>query len=612
MKNKVIIIILLLIILGFVSYSLYLVHQEHNFISSPEQKVIIAYNNTYLKKAGFILDAYKSVFEEEGIPWEAVEISRLTTTPAKKLAQTKPAIIFPDGLLQSMPDATRTWAKEYLASEGSIAVIYDAGIKTPKGHYREKALLSDIVGVNYIAYSKFKENAYTKGRIEFKSKEKADFFQMPPGKTDDNNILSGYIYGNLQYSVARTELIQPMSEENIFAEAVTAEGERYQAIAIKKYGRGNVLYVNLPLGYLKAFSDDLPLRAILRTFLFQVVGIPHLINTENGIGGLTINWHIDSNIEWANIPEAIKGKIFDKELRYSIHITTGNFRDQEGDGLGFDACGKGREFTQMLRPYGRIGSHGGWAHNWFAENLEKNKFSAEEIELYINKNKTCLESITGYSLLEYSAPDGVHPQPATTKILEKLGFNSYYYTGDSGSSPNRTFSNSLMVSSNILAFPVMTYEQYASLYEMKEGGIEENKVQKWLFGLLDYATANRTTRLFYLHLHDVDDYPESINKFLQYAKKLQAEGKLQIEPMSVFADFLKRFLKTDFSFRKDKDGLSIILENTDGLKGITVAVPRKKYLSMVNSGIIVTEDNDYYYLTINDDVQEKTIIVNSI
>jgi len=610
--KKTVIFILLFITLGYTCYSLYLVYKEHDLTGSTDQKVIIAYNNAYLKKAGFILEAYKSVLEEEGVPWEAVEIYRLTTSSAKILARTKPVIIFPDGLLQSMPDAIRTWAKEYLHNAGSIAVIYDAGVRTPKGLYRERALLSDIVGVNYITYSQFKENAYTKGRLAFNSKESADFFQIPPGKTDDNNILSGYIYGNLQYPFARSEDIRSLSEEDIFARVVSGKGEKYPAIILKKFGKGNVLFVNLPLGYLKTYSDDLPLRAILRTLLFRVVGIPHIMNTSNGIGGLTINWHIDSNIEWTNIPKAIESNVLDKDLRYSLHITAGDSRDQEGDGLGFDVCGKGQEFAEMLLPYGRIGSHGGWAHNWFANNLENNKFSTEDIEFYINKNKTCLESITGYPILEYSAPNGVHPQPQTTEILEKLGFNSYYYTGDSGSAPNRTFINSLMVSSRVLAFPVITYKQYASLYEMKASGAKEDEVRKWLFESVDYVTDNRTTRLFYSHIHDVDDYPDAINNFLQYAKKMRAAGKLQIEPMSVFADFIQKFLKTDFSFRENNDGLTIILKNMDGLKGITVAVPHHKYLPKMQTDLMVTEDKDYYYLTVNDDVKEKTIIVARI
>jgi hypothetical protein len=609
---KKIMITLLFIILTIISYSLYLVYQEYSLVYSSVQKVVIAYNKVYMKKNGFILNAYQSVFEEEGIPWKAVEISSLTTTSAKKLAKTKPVVIFPDGLLQSMPDTTLTWVKEYLDNGGSVAIIYDPGVKTPKGYFRDQAVLADIVGLNYITYKQNKEKAYSKGFIKFNSKEKSTFFQMPPGKVDEDGFLSGYIYGHLQYSFARTELTQAIPEENIFARIVTPDGDEYPAFVIKRYGKGNVLYVNLPLGYLKGYSDDLPLRETLRTFLFQVVGIPHLMNTENGLGSLVINWHIDSNIEYPKIPDAIKNNILNKSLRCSIHITAGDFRDQAGDGFGFDACGRGKESTKMLLSYGAIGSHGGWAHNWFADNLNKNALSPEKIEYYIRKNKTCLEGIAGYPLLEYSAPEGVHPQPETTLILQNLGFNSYYYTGDNGSAPNRTFIYGRMVSPEVIAFPVISLNQNASLYEMKENGIEEDKVQKWLFDCIDYMINNHTTRLFYSHLHDVDNYPNTVQSFLKYAAQKQAEGKLKVAPMSEIAGFFKSFLMTEYSFRVEDGDLHISLKNSAGLKGITIAVPKNKYQAVKNIDIDLNQDSKYYFLTVNDDVKKKFINVNGL
>jgi len=35
-----------------------------------------------------------------------------------------------------------------------------------------------------------------------------------------------------------------------------------------------------------------------------------------------------------------------------------------------------------MNKYGIIGSHGGWAHNWFAKNLEEGKFTQKEILHY--------------------------------------------------------------------------------------------------------------------------------------------------------------------------------------------------------------------------------------
>jgi hypothetical protein len=608
--KKLIVTAAILIILAYCSYSLYHVYRDYDLTNSPDQKVLIVYNKPDLKNAAGVLNAYESVLTEEGVSWEAVEIARLITTNAKKMVGTKPAIIFPDGLLQSMPEEALKWIKEYLDNGGNVAVIYDAGVKERKGSFRGQALLADITGVNYITYDKVKEKAYTTGSLQFASQQALDYLQIPPGKADNALYLNGYLYGRLRYPVARNENMGSVSDNTVLASIVAENGEKYPAVVLNRYGRGNVFYVNLPLGHLKAYSDGLPLQTFLRAFLFQTVKVPHLVNTEKGIGGLVINWHIDSSIEWAQIPLAIKNKTLDTDLHSSIHITAGDFRDEKNDGLGFDACGKGRPSVFSLLPFGVIGSHGGWAHNWFADSIENGKLTKDGIGTYIGKNSGCLESVTGHPMLEYSAPVGVHPQPVTTTILESKGFNSYYYTGDSGSAPNRAFSNGVMVSPKVIAFPIMSYGKSASLYEMKEAGLAESEVQEWLFHIVDYVISNRTTRLFYSHLHDVNDYyPNAVRNFLQYAKQKQTEGKLSVEPMSVYAGFFQKFIRTKLSFGQGARGLSLSLKNDQGLNGITVAIPRNKYRIQENTGVDIVVDDTYYYLMVNEDVKEKTITV---
>jgi hypothetical protein len=48
-----------------------------------------------------------------------------------------------------------------------------------------------------------------------------------------------------------------------------------------------------------------------------------------------------------------------KGIKGSFHITAGDFRDKEGDNLGFDAQNKGRKYVELLKGFGEIGSHGG-------------------------------------------------------------------------------------------------------------------------------------------------------------------------------------------------------------------------------------------------------------
>jgi len=335
------------IIAAYIAYSIYLIYSENLPLKVDGYKVLIVYNKADQYKASYDIDAYQSVLTEEGVPWQSVEIFKLIKTPVEKTSKNIPAIIFPDRLLQHMPEESVEWIKNYLAQGGSVAVIYDPGVKKGrKGNmYRDRGLLSDVVGLNYITFNPYKEKSYTSGRIKFNTRSDADFFGIPPGKLTDSFVLSGYVYGEMKYPVARTHNTNVAGRGTVFAEALTTDGERYPAIMLNQYGQGNVLYANMPLGYLKAFSDDLPLRAFLRTFLFQIVKMPHLVNTYQGGGQLVINRHADSNGEWKNIPTVIKNKYLDKELRASIHITAGDFRDKIGDYYGFDACCGGRKYA---------------------------------------------------------------------------------------------------------------------------------------------------------------------------------------------------------------------------------------------------------------------------
>ncbi|MBI5042514.1 MAG: hypothetical protein HZC10_01490, partial [Nitrospirae bacterium] len=354
----------------------------------------------------YILKAYESLFEEEGVPYEKMSSTVLISLKVDEIVKSRPVIIFPDNVAQILLYDTKLWIKDYLQKGGNVAVIYDAGVKDKRGRYLKEAGLSDIVGVNYILYSKLLEDSYTIGNIKFKDSHNLDYFQFPIGKFEDGLLLSGYSYGVLEYPIARNEIKGIQNKKSIYAYAVAADGKQYPAIVLTDHGKGKALYVNMPLGYLKGQSDDLPMRAILRTFLFKVAKIPHLLNAPYGKGGLIVNWHIDSNADMEGTVFMLKNGYYRKDIEYSIHITAGDFKDRPGDNLGFDACGKGRALVQSLTNYGVIGSHGGWAHDWFANNLEANRLTKNDMIKYVNKNNICLENIIKKKVIEYSAPKG--------------------------------------------------------------------------------------------------------------------------------------------------------------------------------------------------------------
>jgi hypothetical protein len=597
-------------IISFVVFLLYqflLIQKGRSLIHEQEIKVVLVYAATSVKDYAHILKAYESVFEEEGITYDILNAHLLLSLEADEVAKYHPAIIFPDGAARHLPPEFESWTKNYCTSGGNVIVVYDPGTISVKKAFLKKAVFTQMTGINYITYDQKGEGAYTVGNIKFVDEKSSDFFEVPFGKTAEGLLLGGYAYGKLEYPIACNAYHAALSQDEVYAMAITKDGTMYPAIVLREYGKGKVLYVNLPLGHLKCFSDDLPLRAVLRTFLKKVVKIPHLHNTSYAKGGLVINWHIDANVDWASIDAMLEEGYLKKDIRYSIHITASDFRDEPGDGLGFDACGKGRPYLGLIKNYGVLGSHGGWGHNWFSMNIENGTFKKKEIYEYIKKNNECLESIVDYKLVEYAAPNGTHPQPVTTEVLEELGFVAYYYTGDTGSSPNRTFFNGQKISDDVIAFPILTFGKAASFYEMQRYGYSEDAVKDWLLKTTDYLVDNRTIRLIYSHPYDIPEYPDAIKSFLDYAYKKQQKGSLRIDTMTSFAGYLLKFLRTDYQFKSQDKDMIVSLKNPEGLNGVTMALPKKEYKKPHSPNLSVEEDEDYYYITITHSIREDVI-----
>jgi len=576
--------------------------------SEIEIKILLVDNSDRSPEMKYVLKAYESVLQEEGVPYQVVSPSFLLGQNVSEIAGKNPAIIFADGICQVLSLDLKFWLKEYLSDGGKVAMIYDAGSKNSNGVFNKNQLLADIIGIEYIPFDRSKGTPYTMGSVSFIDKAAADYFQIPPGKTDKENSLFAYGYGIAQYPLSGVQI--PKQDQNlaaIYAYGTTLNNHKVPVLISSKFRRGELLFVNLPLGYLKAHSDDLPLRVVLRTFLFKIVRLPHLANVPQGKGGLVINLHVDGSADLDLMPTLFKSGYFRRDILSSIHITAGDFRDVPGDSLGFDACGRGKSFIDSLAGYGVIGSHGGWGHNWFADSVEQQAFGRAKITKYVKQNNDCLSSLVGYSISEYSAPAGVHPQPLMAEILEELGIKYYYYTGDMGSAPNRTFYDGQSVSDNLIAFPPLFLENTAAFNEMRKACLDKKRVGQWLAELTEYVIDNKTIRLFYSHPYDLPDYAEEYKQFLKAAADAQLNNRLNILPMSYFGRFINRFLKTEYKFIKYGNTLIVRLNNPESLKDISVAIPSAEYLKPHIEDVDIYEDNEYYYCVIKSKKYEQDI-----
>ena len=606
--RKILIIILSSIcIISILNVARPILEENNRYKVENEMKILIVYNAKNVEEHPNILPTYKSVLEEEGVSHAEIDVYRLVSISPEAVLSKTSALILPDYVLERIPSAFGLWLKEYVDKGGCVSVIYNPGVKYQRGTYLDKAELSDLVGINYITETTEGEDPYTNGNVVFTSSENREFFEIPYGKTVDKVSISGYHYGKLIYPIAKNEFVQEIAEKNIYAYAVAEDQKKYPAIVLNNYGKGKVLYINLPLGALKGEADDLLMRAFLRTFLFKIVEIPHVMNVKNGIGGIAINWHVDSNIEHDNFPKMIACGLIRQSLPATFHITAGDFLDEPGDEAGFNIEGEiGENLAEIMTNYGEVGSHGGWAHNYFAKKIEDDIFHEAEVREYIEKNNTAVEKVTKNKVTSYSAPDGVFPQVYNTKILEDMDISSYYYTGDTGSGLNRTFYDGKMVSEKVLAFPVMPFGKYASLGEMeKDAKLNNDDIVYWYKSILDYAVQNRTVRLFYSHPYDIGSFIDGVEKCLDMTEELKAQNKLQVDTMTNYAKFFLRFLKTQYHFKKAVDGMDIDLSNVEGIDGITVAIPKKQYQKPEGLGFSLNEDEYYYYLVMEENNENK-------
>jgi hypothetical protein len=288
-----------------------------------------------------------------------------------------------------------------------------------------------------------------------------------------------------------------------------------------------------------------------------------------------VNIHIDSSIEYLGIPNMRKDRILRHGVPMEFDVTAGPDRDVPGDRLGFDACGRGKKYLEMLMPYGRIGSHGGWAHNKFAADIQAGRDSAAQVRALIDRNDRCLASVTGVPVRSFAAPVGVHPQPMMTNVLDSLGIVGYYYTGDTGAPVERPFFDGALVSSKSWAFPVMPLGNVASVGEMERDHISPAAVQTWMSATAEYAADQRGIYLLYSHSYDFlrRDYGVAVAHFVDRVEVLQRQGRLRTTNMVDAAAFMDRFVTTTSSFIRFAGGVHVHLENPRGLRSIAFAVP---------------------------------------
>jgi len=544
------------------------------------------------------LQAWRDAADELGFPLDTATASQFMRDGS--LARSS-ALILPDQLHRRMGDVLLQRLREQVRDGARLMLVHDAGTMDLDGQYlNDRARLSDLAGVDYAMYGELRTGMLRETTVAVPPAQ-VEALQIPPGKllrsasgqphtsdlpppaAGEALTLAGYVYGALRYTSFVTR-------GGYDGTRLMEAPDGSLVAGLRRSGAGRVLFVNLPLTQLKLRTDALPLHSLLRYFAQQVAGLPQLSAVPQGRGALVMNWHVDDRKALPAMARAAELGAF-QQGPYSIHFTVGPDVDEAGDGQGMDLLHNpdAQAWVQRLAQAGHeVGSHGGWIHNWFGSQVGKLE-PAVATEL-IERNAAALTAITGRPMREYSAPVGNHPAWLTPWLRER-GMRSYYFTGDTGMPPTRSYQDGAVPPREVWSFPVSSFGALASFEEVKAANAPEASVAAWLRDLDRFCADHRSVRLVYFHPFGLVMYPEALRQWLEDTRALIAQDRLAWMTMAQYADFANRRLQARWSL-DDAAGLPLgtglglggpgaqrlHAEHPASLAGLTWLLPRERYL----------------------------------
>lgn len=483
------------------------------------------------------------------------------------------AIVMPDSVHRRASSALINRLEHYVLSGGSLMLVFDAATLTPDGTFpRTRSRFSSLVGVDYGLYDRLRGQATVRNPIEGPS---STFLALdiPPGKavvSKRGETLSTYSYGQVSYAHFVTR--------GTFDGNVLLRGARQGSLVagVRSAGKGKVLFVNLPLGYLRSRSDGALLHGFLSYFNTDVARLPRLLPTPGGTGGMVLNWHVDSNASYAALEAIDRNTRLIDDGPFSIHLTAGPDTYVPGDKAGFNLVHDPRAMHWVRRFRGAghaIGSHGGWIHNVFGTQV--NEHNAARFSRYLDLNFMAVERATGSRVIEYSAPNGNQPQ-WVTNWLDAHGVNAYYFTGDTGMGPTHTYRDGRRSDRHTWAFPITPYGRNGSFEEAMHAGVPTAEVRTWLRGLIDFTARRHTVRLIYFHPPGALLYLQPMQDMILHARAM-SPARFRWYTMGDYARFLSRRESVRWTLAGDRAADRLDASSSTGLEGMTWLVPISRY-----------------------------------
>lgn len=608
------------------------------------------------------LTAWVDAASEEGVRLQPVTDQQFRALGARAL--TYGGLILPDQLHPIASDALLQAVRDYTSAGGNTLLVYDFGNFALDGNQKPtypipKSRLSDLAGVDYALYDMLREKTTAVGPVTA-MRSTLRHLEVPPGKSiayvpaiefladaaaaaadsapvspssyvpestlplhgrvrsattpvDVLDTYSGYLLGNLSYSsfVTRGE----------FRGKVLATSPRAGLVAgLHKVGRGQVLFVNLPLTYLKVVrTDALPMHGFLHYFAYDVLQLAHLSSVPDAVPGLTLNWHLDAFTAQQPTLTLEKLGVFDNGP-FSIHMTTGPDAVAIGDGKGWNLNNNpvAQDILRRLAAKGHaIGSHGGWNHDYYGLNasetnrdtflpyLEMNlnavtraishplryyvsfKMSAvagtpPTLDQHAQSNKGPVDRLLAPPVREYSPPVGNNPTWAMD-WLEQQGMVAAYFAGHTGLGPTRQYREGQLRNPGMWVFPVTPAGRYATFEEFQANHVPKQEVIDWYRDSVDFVVRHNTTRMIYMHPNGANVWTDVLLDLLAYAKA-QGPERFKWYTMTRLADFMNARQAVSWTEQREAGGVSRFeLSHPSSLDEMVWMLPKTRYASRPTS-----------------------------
>jgi len=410
--------------------------------------------------------------------------------------------------------------------------------------------------------------------------------------TDTLEGISGYVYGFLTYPSFVTQ--------GTYTGTTILTSPTFGLVSgYNTYGNGGVLFVNLPLAYLDGQTDGMLIHGYLHYFGTKLLNLPSLSPLPKAQAGLVFNWHFCAG-------DQIQPALYLKSLGvwnngpFSLVVTAGPDEAAFGDGGGINLANN--PSAQNLLKYfllkgHRVGSHGGWIHDYWGANASET--NASTFTQYLVMNHQAVQAVTAQPDVEYAAPEGNTPT-WSVNWLESNGFNGYYFTGHTGSAPTRAYRNGAMLNPGLWAYPVMPFGKYATFEEFQQYAVPTSDVNNWYAALMNFVVANRTSRLIYAHPLGASSYTSTLSAIFSQANTLKLTGQFRWYTMTDITVFDRARLNVTWSATDTGSGWAFSASHPTSLANMTWLLPKASFgTPIITQGIgtIGITDSTYWLVT---------------